>query len=72
MSAIETSTTPLTIDRLRQIGNALTVSVIELLKENAAPQASRVEDVGRSPIASPERIATEYAQFALDMMRSDS
>lgn len=57
MSAIETGTAPLTVDRLRQIGTALTVSVIELLEEDAAPEASRTEDAGRALVAAGENAA---------------
>jgi AcrR family transcriptional regulator/DNA-binding XRE family transcriptional regulator len=52
MSAIETGTTPLTVARLFQIGEALAVSVIELIGDEAAPGESRVEDAG-SACAAP-------------------
>ena len=52
MSAIETGTTPLTVARLFQIGEALAVSVIELIGDEAAPEESRVEDAG-SACAAP-------------------
>lgn len=57
MSAIETGTAPLTVDRLRQIGSALTVAVIELLEEDAAPEASRTEDAGRALVDAGENAA---------------
>lgn len=48
MSAIETGTAPLTVDRLHQIGKALTVSVIELLALDAASEPSQTEDTGKA------------------------